>query len=103
MAEAAEVGELDHLRLIAGQAADRAADLTGRLALQRLVLGPLAGDALLEDRVVVEVERRPRGLAAQQVGRPVADDAEHPGADAAASPVVAGAAAPDRDERLLDD
>ena len=46
MAEAAEVGELDHLRLVARQLADRAADLVGRLALLRLLLGPLAGDAL---------------------------------------------------------
>src|SRR5262249_54890810 len=40
-------------------------------------------------------------LPAQCVDGPVADDAEGPAADRAAAAVVAGAAAPDREERLL--
>ena len=42
-------------------------------------------------------------IAAQSVDRPVVDDAEHPGADAAAVGLVAQPAAPDREERLLGD
>src|SRR3954447_6168447 len=104
MAEAAEVGELDHLRLLAGQFADRAAQLPGGLTPQRLLLGPLCRRPLLQGRIVVEGQfRRFAGAAAKEIDRPVADDAEEPGADAAASGVEAGAAAPDRDEGLLDD
>ena len=76
--------------------------LGGGLAPQRLLLGPLRRRPLLQHRLVVEVElRRLAGLAAEEVDRPVADDAQQPGADAAAGGVEAGAAAPDRDEGLL--
>src|SRR5205823_11859701 len=102
VAEAAEVGELDHLRLVARQLLQRAADLGGRLAPERLVLGQLTRRPLLEDRFVVEVELgRLAGFAAEGVDRPVADDPQRPGAHAAAGAVVAGTALPDRDEGLL--
>ena len=76
-----------------GSCVERAAQLARGLAADRLDLGPLLGRARLERAVVVVVElRRLPAAAPQRVDRAVADDAEHPGADAAAGAVEAGVA-----------
>src|SRR5919204_557844 len=58
----------------------------------------------VEHRVVVEIElrRRPRA-AAQGIDRAVADDPQHPGANAPARGVEAGGAPPDGEKGLLGD
>ena len=84
--------------------ADRAAQLPRGLVLHRFLLGQLLGRALLQHRLVVEGQlRRLAGAAAQGVDGAVADDAEHPGADASAGAVEARVGPPDREEGLLRD
>ena len=63
VAEAREVSELDHLRLIARQLPERPAQLLRRLPPQRLLVGELLRGARLKDRIVVEGQfRRPPAL-----------------------------------------
>ena len=101
--EAAEVGELDHVRLVGGQRVHGRADAGGLLAARDLVVGALAGlEALLEPLVAGAALVVHRG-AAELVDRAVVDDPEHPRADRAAGALVAGAGAPDRQEGLLHD
>src|SRR4051794_5570782 len=59
---------------------------------------------MLERRLIVEVELRGlSGLAAQGVDGAVSDYALRPGPNASPRAVIAGAAAPDREEGLLSD
>src|SRR5205085_4965065 len=103
MREAAEVGERDHLALLVGQLVERRTHRRRLVAARDLDVGALARlEAFLQTLVAgapaVVHERAP-----QRIDRAVVDDAEHPGAHAAPSPVVARAAAPQGEERLLRD
>ena len=103
VAEAAEVGELDRSPLLVRQLLERArarrAPPRGAPPPRRCARGPRSAPRSLERLAPALVD----GAPAQRVDRPVVDDAEHPGADAAARLVVAQAAAPDGQERLLRD
>jgi len=104
VAESSEVRELDDARLVGRQVLDRAPHLPRRLTPQGLGIGELLRRAPFDQLIAAGGElRRATGLLAQEVDRPVADDAERPGADAAASAVIPRPAPPDREQRLLGD
>ena len=100
VAEAAEVGELDHLAT-----APRAAR-SGRPRTSRAVSRRIASTSVSSAAGCARAPRRRRGRASAPSPRPRRSASiarlrtmpERPGANAAAGAVVAGAAAPDRDE-----
>ena len=105
VAEAPEVGQLDHARLLVGQLAESIAHLARVLAACRLHVGLLALgrlvaflDALGRAAAAVVHEVAPQG-----VDGPVVHDAQDPGPHASPVGLVARLAAPYREERLLRD
>ena len=99
--EAAEVRQLDRLPLLDRQRLQCSAHVARLLPPDHLDVRPLARlEALLHpvERLAPAVVDR---AAPQRVDPAVVDDAQHPGAHAAARLVVAQAAAPDREKRLL--
>ncbi len=101
--EPAEVGELDHLALIVGQVLQRVPHLGGVVAPLHLALGASAAairsaaPSSLTSRLVRTESRRKRSIARLWT-TPRIQERTLP-----AAAVIAGAAAPQRQERLLDD
>ena len=98
---AAEVRKLDRLTLLVGQSVQGSPHATRLLASRNLHVRALPRLVTL----LHHVERLPSSVVdrapPQPVDRPVVDDAEHPCAHASARLVVAEAASPDRQKRLL--
>jgi hypothetical protein len=101
VAEAAEVRQLDHARLLVRELAEGAPHAGDLLPSRGLHVGALWSLTLVLDSLEVRPAPLLHHIAAQGVDGAVVDDAEHPGAHAPARGLVAQPAAPDRQERLL--
>src|ERR1700733_1068142 len=103
MGHAPEVRQLDHLALLAGELIQGMANFPRLLAAGDIQLRALGSRHAFLQALVVDDPLVAHRASAQGVDCTVVHDAEHPRAHAAATAVVARAAAPQRQERLLHD
>ena len=101
--EPAEVGQLDRSPLLGRQHSKCPPHVARLLPPGHLDVRSLARLVALLDHIQRLAATVVHRAAAHPVDRPVVDDPEDPGPDAAARLVVAQPAAPDRQERLLHD
>ncbi len=99
---AAVVGKRDDTALLGGKAAECREQFAGALAPAHLMVGALARLQQILD-LSIRIGEVVRDALTQDVDRAVAHDPQHPSPDVATPAVEVPAAAPKRQERLLDD